>query len=592
MKRNILFFVVILVLISVFNAAFAQEQLAEKPTAAVLKLDVKNITGVNSLILTEKAYAEMIKIDKFKLLTAQEAYQIFQTKKFNPVMSINTDYLIKAGKILGVDKIISGALFQEDNKVVLTVKMVNVKEEKAEKEIVKYIDDIKKLDKVFEAAFLKLCDEPVLGEITVNSNVAEAAVYCDEKECGKTPCTVNNAAMGQHKITIKKEGYKIFEATAELNEDNPAAEVKAELKKEFPRTADLNQDKIKEIWVRQESGIKNNLMGVFALNEKKVWVVARGGVILHTSDGGSTWAQQENPVKEDLNNIYFIDENLGWACGNKGTIIFTSDGGKTWSKANSGTGAPLYKCVFMNENEGWAIGGICSQNPMGVAGYAFGALGGLIVGLAEAKNMQDNGCIVLATQDGGKTWSRIKSAGLSGYFGRYDIYVDKDKNFITAGRHGIVYSYDKGATWKMQQLKNQNNKPISGSFHALYFMNENEGWIGGAEGSPDYEKGAAMGALLIFKTTDGGKNWERQNTPKINGTVREIYFLNKDYGWAVGSYESGENAPILLYTENGGGAWDKIDFPEKIVPMDVCFVNPNCGWLVGKNGVIYKYEYK
>jgi photosystem II stability/assembly factor-like uncharacterized protein len=51
------------------------------------------------------------------------------------------------------------------------------------------------------------------------------------------------------------------------------------------------------------------------------YVVGDGGVILRTTDYGTTWTQLPSPTQEDLYYIHFTDSTTGWAVGANGTIV-------------------------------------------------------------------------------------------------------------------------------------------------------------------------------------------------------------------------------------------------------------------------------
>ena len=50
---------------------------------------------------------------------------------------------------------------------------------------------------------------------------------------------------------------------------------------------------------------------------------------------------------------------------------------------------------------------------------------------------------------------------------------------------------------------------------------------------------------LILKTTDGGLNWNNQESG-IASTLNSIYFIDENYGWIAGLYGK------ILHTTNGG----------------------------------------
>ncbi len=160
----------------------------------------------------------------------------------------------------------------------------------------------------------------------------------------------------------------------------------------------------------------------------------------------------------------------------------------------------------------------------------------------------------------------------------------------------------------------------------VYFLNENQGWAGGNDGSilkttnggidwmyisigtrytvhavtfVDSLKGWAAlysfnpdRAGYIVATTDGGFTWDIQY--QIDGiTLHNVYFYDQYFGWAVGS------SGIFLRTVNGGATWQE-DFLSADWSWSVEFINPNLGWVgVGFAGYIrkttdggYSWEYK
>jgi len=71
---------------------------------------------------------------------------------------------------------------------------------------------------------------------------------------------------------------------------------------------------------------------------------------------------------------------------------------------------------------------------------------------------------------------------------------------------------------------------------------------------------------IIYKTTDGGVTWEKENPPpgKISNSATDepadlncVFFIDENYGWIVG-----DNGTIY-YTENGGGSYVKIKSDSK-----------------------------
>jgi photosystem II stability/assembly factor-like uncharacterized protein len=101
-------------------------------------------------------------------------------------------------------------------------------------------------------------------------------------------------------------------------------------------------------WVPQTSGTKHSLEGVAFADSMHGYAVGDDGVILFTSDGGTTWTKQSSHTSKDLDGVSTIlnaapfytptgDYKDAIAVGNSGVVLMTTDAGTTWTKVNAGT---------------------------------------------------------------------------------------------------------------------------------------------------------------------------------------------------------------------------------------------------------------
>ena len=117
------------------------------------------------------------------------------------------------------------------------------------------------------------------------------------------------------------------------------------------------------------------------------------------------------------------------------------------------------------------------------------------------------------------------------------------------------------------------NQNESSNFRDIYFVDGLVGYASSYSGK-------------IIKTSDGGETWTTiYSNSDIN--VLGLYFINEDYGFAVGG-NSGSIGSIVLKTSNGGGTW-QADTMDKKVLNTVCFINADTGF-VGGLGNLYKTE--
>lgn len=83
---------------------------------------------------------------------------------------------------------------------------------------------------------------------------------------------------------------------------------------------------------------ENLLTDVTRAGERIVAVGERGHII-YSDDEGKTWTQGEVPVSVTLTGIDFGSDTHGWAVGHSGVVLKTTDAGTTWELQLDGTRA-------------------------------------------------------------------------------------------------------------------------------------------------------------------------------------------------------------------------------------------------------------
>jgi photosystem II stability/assembly factor-like uncharacterized protein len=163
--------------------------------------------------------------------------------------------------------------------------------------------------------------------------------------------------------------------------------------------------------------------GIFALDERHIWLASALGFIYFSDDGGETWtgALAVGGITTDLTQIEFTSDGLnGYAGTETGVVIKTVDGGLNWSACDAlaGTDDIQSVCVlaedyvwvgddsgglYWTENggttwtqrTGWVGSGIGAINDIG---FANDYVGFIIADLTGPHGK------VLRTIDGGYSW--------------------------------------------------------------------------------------------------------------------------------------------------------------------------------------------
>jgi photosystem II stability/assembly factor-like uncharacterized protein len=147
-------------------------------------------------------------------------------------------------------------------------------------------------------------------------------------------------------------------------------------------------------------------------------------------------------------------------------------------------------------------------------------------------------------------------------------FVDYNNGWAVGGRFGvgalILKSTDGGTTWN----DNLTIPATVNLFESVYFTDANNGWVVGGGG-------------VMMMTTNAGNTWDTVTVP-TNGYLRQIQFIDENYGWAVGT-EDNLTRGIILRTIDSGINWERIDIGEGNILWSIYFVNESLGWGVGSD---------
>jgi photosystem II stability/assembly factor-like uncharacterized protein len=301
------------------------------------------------------------------------------------------------------------------------------------------------------------------------------------------------------------------------------------------------------------------------------------------------WEIIPSPTTKNLQKIVFSDSLHGWAVGDSGIIIHTIDAGNTWTVQNSGVNLNLQSISFPNNNIGWSLSWTTSP---------------------------PYGTVILNSLDGGNSWKNEFFNGQEVFLNSI-YFIDSLHGWLGGNYSGILYTTDGGQIWNQASIDSLSGFPIQN----FVFANKNYGFANG--GSTDI-----MG--VIYKTTDGGKNWtgksvaadpiqkicflDSLNLVGIGGDLEFgagfikstnagtdwVYKTLNIYGTGLGlSFRTPSEAwvPIkggfygrFIVTYDSGNTWKEYITPDSLFMSDVAFTDSIHGFAVGLNGTILKYK--
>jgi photosystem II stability/assembly factor-like uncharacterized protein len=88
--------------------------------------------------------------------------------------------------------------------------------------------------------------------------------------------------------------------------------------------------------------------GVYFRDALNGVMVAEGGKVFKSSDGGMSWTAKTSPTTQPLFSVSFMNGNDGYAAGANGTIIKSTDGGETWTVDTSHSTETLLRVKCFN----------------------------------------------------------------------------------------------------------------------------------------------------------------------------------------------------------------------------------------------------
>ncbi len=286
------------------------------------------------------------------------------------------------------------------------------------------------------------------------------------------------------------------------------------------------------------------------------WVIGRseepdGGRtarILHTRNGGLTWREQGDSSRwtgRNGNDISALDRHTAWAAlgsdaSGEGMILHTRDGGATWQAQALPPGVDDIKGIKgLTRREAWAV-----------------SLAG----------------IVLHTTDAGETWStvehpsapvtqanRIDAIGYQalrtpsgGHWGRRPVNANIWIVDHKGGNLGMVHSAFNGESWRREQV------PYTSSSSGMHMVSAY---------SPRVVWSAAWGDGTLFRTVDGGDNWEDVAMVGGSDDIDDMCAPTADSVWLVLNLSGGSGGNILRV---------RLNDPD---PAEVLPFNPAPGYL-------------
>lgn len=164
MKTNLIFALMLSVTVT-----YAQQ----KQIAAVLNIDSRGI-AYDSRSMAYMVRLELEKTNYYSVLDKYEIAEILSKNKISTDSCYSKSCLVETGRLLGVDKVISGSIEKFDEKIVLSLRLIDIKAGVIEKnETTEYLN-LPEVQKMVEISVKKLLGTEVdkaMAELLIDYNI-------------------------------------------------------------------------------------------------------------------------------------------------------------------------------------------------------------------------------------------------------------------------------------------------------------------------------------------------------------------------------------------------------------------------------------
>lgn len=241
MKRKWITLIIFLILCS-----FSIAQVQDKINIAVIDLDSRGGLSESEIgILTDRLRSMLVRTNAFDVVDRGLMQDILKEQGFQISGCTSMDCAVEAGKILGMEQMVSGTVGRLGSLYTVDISLINVETSRIMKSLTRdHRGEIEGLIGIMKSVADELAGvqekTPVTGgRLDVSTKPAQADIYIDGNLKGKTPLKIDGITPGEHVLKIQKSGYKAIEGKFSV-EANKVKEYSMDLKRLYTLSVSSN----------------------------------------------------------------------------------------------------------------------------------------------------------------------------------------------------------------------------------------------------------------------------------------------------------------------------------------------------------------
>jgi photosystem II stability/assembly factor-like uncharacterized protein len=258
------------------------------------------------------------------------------------------------------------------------------------------------------------------------------------------------------------------------------------------------------------------------------------------SQSKTSWTRI-NGIESNKNWVMAMDAVSPTAIWIVGSV---DNGSSTEIKAYKSTNGSSFSEIYLPSGSG----GMTIFSSIKFMDENVGFLSGLDIELPFKDGFDLDTNIVWRTTNGGSSW---------------DVFDDTLEEMISQMQifpSGQLFAVSETSFYTMGTAKMNVGGAIPVgdlTINSLHMLTTSIGYVAGGEPADDENPGKILHAGFVFKTTDGGATWVALKEG-INFSIKSIQFINEDQGWIAG--DDGTKGYVMITTD-GGATWTNQTLP-------------------------------